>query len=511
MMAEPSDGGGEPQGYRLTFAAKIGLLFGIFLAVPVILYNQFRAADADKNAVVIESIQRQGRMVAEAVRPLLARFDPQTIKTLNEHLARLGEEGNVSIKALLRPQGGSGDRGFFFVAAWPAVSSSYLEVERERLLETGIFARVKDSCEGNLPLALRYVNPGGREELIASLVPVTASSGCWVLITSFRDSAVLSSAIGRPYWRTPVVQVAAVIYLVMALVIVWLFADAWQNLRRFEGLARRIGHNGVSRLSFQRLNRIPELDSVATEFDRMVGTLRNSAEIIRQAAEDNAHALKGPVAVIAQAIEPIKRSSMREDDRVKKAVALIEQSIGRLDAMVSIARRLDEVTADILSPDREAVDVSRMLGRMIDVYRRSRQDQPISIEGRLETEVKVYASNEMLETVFENIIDNALSFSPRQGCITVVLRRIEGRAEVVIEDEGPGVSSDRLPRIFERYFSERPALDADADGEGEPGSRHFGIGLWIVRRNVQALGGEVFAENSPYGGLRIVVRLPLAR
>jgi two-component system sensor histidine kinase ChvG len=119
--------------------------------------------------------------------------------------------------------------------------------------------------------------------------------------------------------------------------------------------------------------------------------------------------------------------------------------------------------------------------------------------------VKVNASAEILETIFENIIDNAGSFSPSDGRILVTLIAHDGIAETLVEDEGPGVDPDRLGQLFERYQPVRPF---SPDVTEQPG--HLGIGLWIVRRNVQALDGQVFPENRGAGGLRVIVRLPLA-
>ncbi len=72
-----------------------------------------------------------------------------------------------------------------------------------------------------------------------------------------------------------------------------------------------------------------------------------------------------------------------------------------------------------------------------------------------------------------------------------------------IEDEGPGVDPAKIPYMFERYFSSRPE-DASPSG-------HAGLGLWIVRRNVEALGGSVMAANRPGGGLSIAISLPRSR
>jgi two-component system sensor histidine kinase ChvG len=121
--------------------------------------------------------------------------------------------------------------------------------------------------------------------------------------------------------------------------------------------------------------------------------------------------------------------------------------------------------------------------------------------------VRVRASEDLIETVVENVLENAVSFTPAEGTITVTLRRHKKAAHLVVEDSGPGVPPDRLPRIFQRYFTERPA-EPDGEGVVEP---HFGIGLWIVQQNVEAVGGHVEAGNRPEGGLRVRIRLPLAR
>ncbi|WP_316976049.1 sensor histidine kinase [Shumkonia mesophila] len=486
--------------FRRTFAARIGVLLVIFLAVPAVLYLQFRAADADKNSLLLENVRNQGRLVGEAIRPLLERFGPETAKSLNERVAALGQTGDASLKVLFRPAAGNG-RGFFFLSAWPAVPAGYLEEEQALLLGTGILDKLRDTCAGNLPLALRFKPPTGGEELLASLSPIAAPSGCWVVITAYRNVAFLQSSLGRPYWRSPEVQAAAAIYLVMALVVVWLFADAWRSVRRFEELARLIGRRRGGRVSFRHLNRMPELDGVAEEFDRMVTALGDSARVIRQTAEENAHALKAPVAVISQSVEPIKRA-LTDDAHARRAVALIEQSVERLDTLVSAARRLDQITAEAIEPGRDTVDLSDLLASLIDGYAESWAETGPALRRTIEPGLSVVATPDMLETVFENLIDNAHSFSPQGGWIGVAASHRDGMAEVFIEDDGPGVEAAKLERIFERYVTDRPA--------GQAGSPHFGIGLWIVRRNVESLNGTVQAENRRQGGLRVIVRLPLA-
>ena len=82
----------------------------------------------------------------------------------------------------------------------------------------------------------------------------------------------------------------------------------------------------------------------------------------------------------------------------------------------------------------------------------------------------------------------------------------DGRfAHLTVSDQGPGVPAEQLERIFDRYYSERRA---DTSGEASPS--YFGIGLWIARRNVEAMGGTIRAENSTPHGMAVHVRLPLS-
>ena len=99
-----------------------------------------------------------------------------------------------------------------------------------------------------------------------------------------------------------------------------------------------------------------------------------------------------------------------------------------------------------------------------------------------------------------------------QRCLAVSVTVAEegDRCVVTVSDEGPGVPTVDLERIFERHFSQRPAL-ASIDGTAvKQQTTHTGIGLWIVRRNVEAIGGRVQAENAPARGLIMRVQVPLA-
>jgi two-component system sensor histidine kinase ChvG len=113
-----------------------------------------------------------------------------------------------------------------------------------------------------------------------------------------------------------------------------------------------------------------------------------------------------------------------------------------------------------------------------------------------------------LGQVFRNLIDNAISFSPDDGVVTVSVHAAGGHVRALVEDEGPGIPEDDLERIFGRFYTERPP----EHGFG----KNSGLGLAIVRQIVASHGGRVWAENrydkeGQRIGARFIVELPLAQ
>lgn len=487
-----------PQLWR-SFAAKLLLLSGVFIAVPVILYFEFKSADAEQNSLLLQSVQEEGRLIALALTPLLERFDGKSADALAKEVERFGA-GHVNVKLLFRPQEAAQPENFFYIASSPAVSSEYLERERQELADSGIVPRLGESCEGNLPRSARYMNPAGEPEIITSIVPVHVATGCWVVVTSHATASFVGSSIGRPYWETPEVRIAAGIYILMAAIVIWLFADAWASVRRFQHAAREIRTRGAEDLTFSKLNRVPELDQVAEEFDRLV----HASKLIRQTAEENAHALKAPLAVISQSLEPLNRALPPSNQKARRSLELIERSVVKLDSLVSTTRRMDEVIAALLNPPRQRIDLSRLASDLLEGHADALKGRGITLEWDISPDLSVVADPDLIETALDNVLDNAQGFSPSGGRVVVELYRRDRVAEFTIDDQGPGVKSEELERIFERYFSSR------SEATEPNGTSHFGMGLWIVRRNIEAFGGSVHAQNRRAGGLRVTLRLPLS-
>ncbi len=481
------------------------VLAAVFLVVPVIVYNVFSAADAEKQSILVETVRDKGLVIAAALRPLLAKGDGGVpFEQLSDELSRFGS-ANTSLKLLFKPSGGG---GFYYVASAPRVPIDQLNAERQHLAEIGVLDKLAQTCSGNLPLAVRVARPGGVDELITSITPVQTVAGCGAVVISNAVRGISGVAIGEPYWKTNEVRVALISYAVMAVLTFALFLSLWGNVTQFGKLAR-----GIERAedgdSFAARNRIPELAAVAADFDRMVETLKASADSIRRAAEDNAHAFKSPLGVIRQAIEPLSKRVDPDDERAHNAIQALSASINKLEGLVQSARRLDEATADLLDPYTYPVDVSGLMRRLIQGYREMLGAEARRLVGKVQDGLAVMGRDDLIETIVENLVDNALSFSP-DGDVGVTVTAVDGHIVIAVTDRGPGVPEDRLPRIFDRYYSDRPAAFRTAADDDTPFGQtgHFGVGLWLVRRHTEALKGKVTAENRPGGGFVVTVLLP---
>ena len=490
---------------------KLVLLAAVFAAVPVFLYGQFRDAYNENQALIEKSVAQQGRLVTRALGPVLADLANDEISpaAFEETLNQLAGD-NMIVRILFRPNALSSANDFYFVAASPTMTKAQLTGLRRDLLRQRILARLAPSCDDSYDDVTRYQTAEGTDEIITSMSAVNTQAGCWVVIASLPGAQVDEGLLDTPYWRRPEAKSAAMIYVAMAIVTLSLLIDVWSNLRRFGRLAHRVQRIGTSHHnppSFAALNQVPELGRVADEFDRMVAALRNSARALRRAAEDNTHALKTPIAVIRQSLEPIVSTIPREHQRGRGALSRIDNALNRLDGLVSAARRLDESGAQLINPPRHRIDLANLVEDLASEHAAVAGRRGIRLTVHIRHEVTVLAGRSLLETVLENLLENAIGFTPPGGRIGVTLRQNGAElAELVVEDNGPGVRDKDLPMIFQRYYTKRGAV-ADANS---PTGGHQGIGLWVVRRNVEAIGGTARAEHRPGGGLRVILAMPLA-
>jgi two-component system, OmpR family, sensor histidine kinase ChvG len=483
---------------RLQAAALVLIL----IALPILIFAVLGNAEAERRLLMRNAVAETGGAIGAAIAPVLHDLWPADLSLLRTHLSRF-TASDRSIKVLFRPKNSATGEPFYFVAAAPPISAQETESERQQLLRLGILPGRSEACTARLPNdrdASLLVNG---TEVLTSATSVEGQAGCWVVVIATSEHRVLGAIEAMPYWERPEVRIAIGIYAVMALLIAAIFTGVWRGLLRF----RRIALSSTQQPGFARTTGIPELATLATAFDSMVQRMRHGADMLRQAAEDNAHAFKGPIAVIRQVIEPRLRQTAVDNVSPRDSLRIIAIALERLDGLVQSARHLDTAAADLLEPKFSRVDLSALTRDFVRSHGAMSSTGQVRLEANIADGIAIDGQPEALEVILEALVDNAISFSPAGGRVLVQLEGNAGTASLAVRDDGPGVAPERLERIFDRYYTDRP-VDA---GNCTRSAAHFGIGLWLARQNAIGLGGSIAAANRAPRGLCVTVVVPLAR
>ncbi len=255
-------------------------------------------------------------------------------------------------------------------------------------------------------------------------------------------------------------------------------------------------------------NRGDEIGDLSVALAEMTDALWRRMDAIEHFAADVAHEIKNPLSSLRSAVETVAR--VTDPTQQRRLMAIILDDVQRLDRLISDISDASRLDAEMSRLERQPVSITGMLQALVDMQQATRdEDDPIVLfappaDGDTLT---VPGKEGRLAQVFENLIGNAVSFSPEGGSIRVAAQR-EGNDSVVItvDDDGPGVPEGKLEAIFDRFYSERPA--------GEKFGTHSGLGLSISKQIVEAHGGTITAENrrgadGVTSGARFSVRLPV--
>ena len=443
--------------------ALVGLVVMLAI-VPIAYYDQQRQSEGKYGSMLRLWADNETRLAARALAPILETPGATPFRVVQDQLSTLTAAGRQMY--LMFHPAGSDDESFYVVASAPQVSLNGLETEWQEWGDLTSWPSFGALCaaDGSEAVAQR-----GRDAVPATIraaVSIPTGRGCWVLVTAY-DSHYLNSVTGGPEtsWLG-IGGIAVALYLAAIALAALIWLRSWRGLTHLGRVAREITENGAQPQPFARRNKVPELAHVATDFDRLVTALHDAIEGLRRNAEDNAHAFKTPLATIRHSLQPIKRSLTIENERAKRAVDLIEQSISRLETLVGSAQRIEPydaaseraATPGIESGDcaHRPVDLSRALSNVLLYYRKLLAARNLVVAERLHPGVTVEAAPGTIEAIVNNVIDNAVSFSPAGGEIAIQLVKIEGGCELIIEDDGPGVDPACIDRIFDRYVSLRP-------------------------------------------------------
>ncbi len=315
-----------------------------------------------------------------------------------------------------------------------------------------------------------------------------------------REYAFLILPRGVELWGSPATLAALLAAAVLVVAIVaWLIARAFARpIGALQFTVRELASGRIDARAPPALAaRHDELGALARDFDAMAGRIGQLLAGRQQLMRDMSHELRSPIARLQAAVALADQKQPlppRERARIEQELFLVNRAIGEmlryssLEAAPALERRLVRLDGllEALARDEDVEAMAR----------------GCRIELRCAPGLAVVGDPALLRSALENVLRNAIRFSPMGGSIELLAREAPaGRAEIRILDRGPGVPADWLERIFEPY-ARAP--------QGEHESTGSGLGLAIARRVFEAHDGNIDAALREGGGLEVRAALPLA-
>ena len=285
-------------------------------------------------------------------------------------------------------------------------------------------------------------------------------------------------------------------------------------LRKLAGEADALRLTGSTRLSLPDVaRRKDEIGALAHSLEAMTGALADRIDANERFAADVSHEIKNPLASIQSAVASARAASSPEQQA--QMLSIVAQDVQRLDRLITDIARASRIEAETAKLDVQRIDLGALLFELTRAYA-TPPDEPapvnVTFKGTKPEGLVVMGQAGPLGQVFRNLIDNARSFSPHGGVVSVSAEIERGKdgaiVRAVVDDQGPGIPAENLETVFERFYTQRP--------KGAAFGANSGLGLSIARQIITSLGGRIYAQNKDglgrgeSGGARLIVELPLA-
>lgn len=258
---------------------------------------------------------------------------------------------------------------------------------------------------------------------------------------------------------------------------------------------------------------VEELDQIAKSLEGLAGDLSSRTEELKEEQErlarleqsqkrfiaDASHEIRAPLATIAITLDAWKDGLLTEEEK-EDAVKHVRDEVARLGALAEQLLDLSRIESGRIQMDMRELDVAEIVQDVVSSYHgRHGAEISLMIDG---PPPKAIGDEQGLFRIVRNYLDNALRFAPKDGRVAVSITRKEGFAEVLVEDDGPGIPAEELEHVWDRFSRSEKQRSLGGSGTG--------LGLAIVKALADAMGAEVSIESAKGQGTKARVRLRAA-
>lgn len=434
---------------------------------------------------------------------LVSEFDA-ALAARARSLAALVERDEGSIEMELPPELEAG--------AQPEAGPEYFEL---RDSDGRVVRRSKSLSGGNpetqlLPpaadLATPWTMPGGGSARAVGLCfvprsdefatdPESLAPAAMTLVVA-RDTAALDRLLTR--LRGTIAGVAAAACAAAVCVLLWVVHRGLGPLRT---IALRIERVQPDELAARiDMRRVPnELAPLVQKLNDLLARLESAFERERAFAADAAHELRTPIAGLRASLE-VALTRPRPAEELRATIEDGLQSTRHMQVLVEALLVLARLEAGHVKLNPESFDLVALLRHCGDALVETAGRRRVTVSWRTPDCLLIRADRARIARVLANLLDNAVSYADEGGWVEIAAERRPGAAAVTIANAASGLAAEALPRMFDRFWR--------GDASRHDAGTHFGLGLALVRRLVDALGGELSTELPAPGVFRVCLVMP---
>ena len=215
------------------------------------------------------------------------------------------------------------------------------------------------------------------------------------------------------------------------------------------------------------------------------------------------HELRTPLSLIKGYVETLLDGANKDPAISERFLKIIERNAQRLDLLIQDLLTISALESERIKLNLNPVELHPLVEKIFADLKLPAQNKNVELSDALPV-LTASADSSRLEQVLANLVDNAIKYGRLQGRVTVGGKKLaDGRLEIFVRDDGPGIPADALDRVFERFYRVDKARSRDQGGTG--------LGLSIVKHIVQAHGGEVWVKSELGKGATFFFTLPAAK
>jgi signal transduction histidine kinase len=243
--------------------------------------------------------------------------------------------------------------------------------------------------------------------------------------------------------------------------------------------------------------------SMAMTIQQQLATLQEDDRLRRELVTNISHDLRTPLASMQGYIETL----IIKDDTLDAATRAQYLEIARkhalhLSRLIQDLFELAMLDSNRVTPEFEQFSLPELIHDVVQEFELQAREADVSLEvNPPDAAVSVYADISLIQRVLENLVGNALKYTPAGGKVSISVRPSAAGVGVSVSDNGPGIPEEALPRIFDRFYK--------AEGQGDSGRGSMGLGLAIAKRILELHSGEIRVVSKEHQGTQFYFNLPL--